>query len=149
MAESKRVQRLLRVFIALDEHPIIGLSNKDLSVGLGMTPTQISRDLDDLIASGLVVKLDNGNYAYGIKTLQIAERFRKQQERLNARLQELETPTLGALDGRQTQTGKTPYPHVPRAFLLCRAVRRRSSTVFLTAATGQVRSPQRHRRPTH
>ncbi len=32
MAESKRVQRLLRVFIALDEHPIIGLSNKDLSV---------------------------------------------------------------------------------------------------------------------
>ena len=29
MAESKRVQRLLRVFIALDEHPIIGLSNKD------------------------------------------------------------------------------------------------------------------------
>ena len=90
MAESKRVQRLVRVFIALDEHPIIGLSNKDLSVGLGMTPTQISRDLDDLIASGLVVKLDNGNYAYGIKTLQIAERFRKQQERLNARLQELE-----------------------------------------------------------
>ena len=90
MAESKRVQRLLRVFIALDEHPIIGLSNKDLSVGLGMTPTQISRDLDDLIASGLVVKLDNGNHAYGIKTLQIAERFRKQQERLNARLQELE-----------------------------------------------------------
>ena len=90
MAESKRVQRLLRVFIALDVHPIIGLSNKDLSVGLGMTPTQISRDLDDLIASGLVVKLDNGNYAYGIKTLQIAERFRKQQERLNARLQELE-----------------------------------------------------------
>ena len=90
MAESKRVHRLLRVFIALDEHPIIGLSNKDLSVGLGMTPTQISRDLDDLIASGLVVKLDNGNYAYVIKTLQIAERFRKQQERLNARLQELE-----------------------------------------------------------
>ena len=90
MVESKRVQRLLRVFIALDEQPIIGLSNKDLSVGLGMTPTQISRDLDDLIASGLVVKLDNGNYAYGIKTLQIAERFRKQQERLNARLQELE-----------------------------------------------------------
>ena len=41
------------------------------------------------------------------------------------------------------------YPHVPQVFLLCRAVRRRSSTVFLTAATGQVRSPQRHRRSTH
>ena len=75
MAESKRVQRLLRVFIALDEHPIIGLSNKDLSVGLGLTPSQVSRDIDDLVASGLVIKLENGNYAYGIKTLQIAERF--------------------------------------------------------------------------
>ncbi|HGO8919131.1 TPA: DNA-binding protein [Neisseria meningitidis] len=63
MAESKRVQRLLRVFIALDEHPIIGLSNKDLSVGR--------------------------NYAYGIKTLQIAERFRQQHERLQSKIAEI------------------------------------------------------------
>jgi len=46
--------------------------------------------LEDLIAEGLVVKLDNGNFAYSIKTLQIAERFRQQQERLTARLQEIE-----------------------------------------------------------
>lgn len=88
--ESKRVQRLLRVFIALDEHPIVGLSNKELADGLGMTQYQVARDLKDLVESGLVVKLDNGNYAYGLKTLQIAERFRQQQERLTERLKELE-----------------------------------------------------------
>ncbi|HFA5828383.1 TPA: winged helix-turn-helix transcriptional regulator [Neisseria gonorrhoeae] len=90
MATSKKTQRLLRVFLAMDAHPVIGISNKELSDGLGLTPSQVSRDIDDLVASGLVIKLENGNYAYGIKTLQIAERFRKQQERLNARLQELE-----------------------------------------------------------
>ncbi|EMT4035385.1 winged helix-turn-helix transcriptional regulator [Neisseria gonorrhoeae] len=90
MATNKKAQRLLRVFLAMDAHPVIGISNKELSDGLGLTPSQVSRDIDDLVASGLVIKLENGNYAYGIKTLQIAERFRKQQERLNARLQELE-----------------------------------------------------------
>ncbi|HFB7811183.1 TPA: winged helix-turn-helix transcriptional regulator [Neisseria gonorrhoeae] len=90
MATSKKAQRLLRVFLAMDAHPVIGISNKELSDGLGLTPSQVSRDIDDLVASGLVIKLENGNYAYDIKTLQIAERFRKQQERLNARLQELE-----------------------------------------------------------
>ncbi|HGJ8808362.1 TPA: DNA-binding protein [Neisseria gonorrhoeae] len=90
MATSKKAQRLLRVFLAMDAHPVIGISNKELSDGLGLTLSQVSRDIDDLVASGLVIKLENGNYAYGIKTLQIAERFRKQQERLNARLQELE-----------------------------------------------------------
>ncbi|HFC0892945.1 TPA: DNA-binding protein [Neisseria gonorrhoeae] len=90
MATSKKAQRLLRVFLAMDAHPVIGISNKELSDGLGLTPSQVSRDIDDLVVSGLVIKLENGNYAYGIKTLQIAERFRKQQERLNARLQELE-----------------------------------------------------------
>lgn len=90
MATSKKAQRLLRVFLAMDAHPVIGISNKELSDGLGLTPSQVSRDIDDLVASGLVIMLENGNYAYGIKTLQIAERFRKQQERLNARLQELE-----------------------------------------------------------
>ncbi|WP_268887542.1 hypothetical protein [Kingella kingae] len=35
-----------------------------------------------------MVKLDNGNFAYSIKTLQIAERFRQQQARLTAKLEE-------------------------------------------------------------
>ena len=49
----------------------------------------VSRDLEDLIAEGLVVKLDNGNFAYSIKTLQIAERFRRQHERLQSKIAEV------------------------------------------------------------
>lgn len=90
MATSKKGCRVLKVFKALEGHPIIGISNKDIADGLGISPTQVSRDLDDLIAEGLVVKLDNGNFAYSVKTLQIAEGFRQQHERLKARLQELE-----------------------------------------------------------
>lgn len=80
--------RLLKVFKALEAHPIIGMSNKEIADGLGISPVQVSRDLDDLIQSGLVVKLANGNFAYSIKTLQIAERFRQQQARLTAKLEE-------------------------------------------------------------
>lgn len=86
---SGKGQRVLRVFKALEAHPIIGLSNKEIADGLGLTATQVSRDLDDLIAEGLAVKLDNGNFAYSIKTLQIAERFRRQYEQMSAKLAEL------------------------------------------------------------
>ena len=87
---SEKGTRLLKVFKALEAHPIIGISNKEISDGLGISPVHVSRDLDDLIAEGLVVKLDNGNFAYSVKMLQIAERFRQQQERITARLRELE-----------------------------------------------------------
>lgn len=90
MAISKKGSRVLKVFKALEAHPIIGISNKEIADGLGISPVHVSRDLEDLIAEGLVVKLDNGNFAYSIKTLQIVERFRQQQERLTARLQEIE-----------------------------------------------------------
>lgn len=90
MATSKKGCRVLKVFKALEGHPIIGISNKEISDGLGIPPASVSRDLEDLIAEGLVVKLDNGNFAYSVKTLQIAEGFRQQHERLKARLQELE-----------------------------------------------------------
>ena len=93
MATSKKGSRVLKVFKALEAHPIIDLSNKELADGLGLTPTQVSRDLDDLIAEGLAVRLDNGNFAYSVKTLQIAERFRQQQERLAARLKEIQDRT--------------------------------------------------------
>lgn len=89
MAISKKGSRVLKVFKALEAHPIIGISNKEISDGLGLSPTQVSRDLDDLIAEGLAVRLDNGNFAYGMKTLQISERFRRQQEDLERRLAEV------------------------------------------------------------
>lgn len=89
MAATEKGQRLLKVFKALEEHPIIGVSNKGLADSTGLTPSQVTREMDDLIASGLAIKLDNGNFAYSVKTLQIAERFRKQQERLQSRLAEI------------------------------------------------------------
>ena len=89
MATSKKGSRILRVFKALEAHPIIGISNKELAEGLGISAVHVSRDLEDLIAEGLVTKLDNGNFAYSVKTLQIAERFRQQQERLQSRIAEI------------------------------------------------------------
>ena len=86
---STKGARLLKVFKALEAHPLIGISNKEIAAGLGISPVHVSRDLEDLINEGLVEKLDTGNFAYSIKTLQIAERFRKQQEQLNARLAEI------------------------------------------------------------
>ena len=56
---------------------------------MGIPPASVSRDLEDLIAEGLVVKLDNGNFAYSIRTLQIAERFRQQHERLQSKIAEI------------------------------------------------------------
>ena len=88
MASSKGT-RVLRVFKALEAHPIIGVSNKEISDGLGISPVHVSRDLEDLIAEGLVVRLENGNFAYSIKTLQIAERFRRQHERLQSKIAEI------------------------------------------------------------
>ena len=85
---SKKATRVLKVFKALEAHPIIGISNKEIADGLGISPVHVSRDLEDLIAEGLVVKLDNGNFAYSVKTLQIEERFRQQQARLTAKLEE-------------------------------------------------------------
>ena len=87
MASSKG-QRLLSVFKALEAHPLIGVSNKEIAEGLGISPVHVSRDLEDLIAAGLVAKLDNGNFAYSIKTLQIAERYRRQVAYLQEKLEE-------------------------------------------------------------
>ena len=70
-------------------HPIIGLSNKEIADSLGISPSYVSRDLNDLIEEGLVMKLDNGNFAYSMRTLQIAERFRQQHEQLQERLKEI------------------------------------------------------------
>lgn len=86
---SSKGTRILQVFKALHNHPIIGISNKEIADTLGFTAVQVSRDLADLIEEGLVQKLDNGNYAYSVKTLQIAENYRRQNERLKAKLDEL------------------------------------------------------------
>ena len=90
---SGKGQRLLSVFKALEAHPLIGISNKEIADGLDLNPSYVTRELEDLIEAGLVVKLDNGNFAYSVKTLQIAERFRRQQDGMMARLEELNQRT--------------------------------------------------------
>lgn len=90
---SAKGQRLLSVFKALDAHPIIGIGNKEIADGLGIAPASVSRDLDDLVEAGLAVRLDNGNYAYSVKTLQIAERFRQQHERMMLKIKEIQDRT--------------------------------------------------------
>jgi len=67
MATSKKGCRVLKVFKALEGHPIIGISNKEISDGLGIPPASVSRDLEDLIA----------------------DRFRQQHERLQSKIAEI------------------------------------------------------------
>ena len=43
---SAKGVRLLKVFKALEAHPIIGISNKEISDGLGISPVHVSRDLE-------------------------------------------------------------------------------------------------------
>lgn len=86
---SGKGTRILKVFKALHNHPLIGISNKEIADSLGLSAVHVSRDLADLVAEGLVQRLDNGNYAYSIRTLQIAENYRKQHERLKARMEEI------------------------------------------------------------
>lgn len=87
---SAKGERLLNVFKSLEAHPLIGISNKEIAERLNIKPVDVSRDLKDLVDTGLVQKLDNGNYSYSIKTLQIAERFRRDQQRIKERLSEIE-----------------------------------------------------------
>lgn len=87
---SAKGERLLNVFMSLEAHPLIGISNKEIAERLNIKPVDVSRDLKDLVDTGLVQKLDNGNYSYSIKTLQIAERFRRDQQRIKERLSEIE-----------------------------------------------------------
>ena len=42
---SNKGTRVLKVFKALEAHPIIGVSNKEIADGLGISPAYVSRDL--------------------------------------------------------------------------------------------------------
>ena len=85
---SVKGSRVLKVLKALKAHPLVGISNKEIADALNMSPVYVSRDLDDLIAEGLVQKLDNGRYGYSVQMLQIAERYRRDEERMRQRMDE-------------------------------------------------------------
>lgn len=87
MASGKGT-RVLKVLKALKGQSFSGISNKELAEILGVSPAQISRDLDDLMTEGLVMKLDNGRFAHSIQMLQIAQAYSNQVARLQEQISE-------------------------------------------------------------
>ena len=87
MASNKGC-RVLKVLKALKAHPLIGVSNKEIADTLGTSEVNVVRDLDDLIAEGLVQRLDNGRFGYSVQMLQIAERYHRDDERMRQRMDE-------------------------------------------------------------
>jgi len=85
---SSSTQRACRVLKALRGHTLNGVSNIDLSKQLNESPTNITRALQDLMAEDLVVKLDNGNFAHGRQTEQIALAHLQALQQAQARVQE-------------------------------------------------------------
>jgi len=82
-------QRVLRVWKALRGHTLTGLSNQELAQATGESAANVSRALATLAAESLVMKLDNGRYAHGIATLQIAQAHAEHCERVNTRMAEI------------------------------------------------------------
>ena len=89
MASNKGL-RILKVFKTLQGHTLYGLSNKDIADIVGTTPVNVVRDLDDLIAEGLVERLDNGRFVHGMQVLKIAAAHQREVQKMRARLDEVE-----------------------------------------------------------
>lgn len=89
MNDINSARKVLRVFKALKGHTLNGVSNQALAKGLGMTPSGVSRAVDSLVAEGLVQRLDNGNYALSIMTLQIAQAHANEMASATARIAEI------------------------------------------------------------
>jgi len=82
-------QRVLRVFKALRGHTLTGLSNQELAAATGESAANVSRAVATLMAESLVVKLDNGRYAHGIATLQMAQAHAEHCARMTTRMTEI------------------------------------------------------------
>lgn len=50
--DSEKGQRLLKVFLALKAHPIIGISNKEIADELGIPPVHVSQKWPQFCARG-------------------------------------------------------------------------------------------------
>lgn len=87
---SNSAKRVLRVWQALKGHSATGLSNSDLCRMLGESAPNVTRALITLIEEGLVTKLENGRFAHGTKTLQIATAHQEHVARLRQRIDQME-----------------------------------------------------------
>lgn len=83
-------KRVLRVWKALKGHSATGLSNSEISRMLGESAPNVTRALTTLIEEGLVTRLDNGRFAHGVATLQIATAHQNHVQRMRQRIDQLE-----------------------------------------------------------
>ena len=81
--------RLLKVLKALKGQAVTGISNKDIADVLGLSPVDVSRDLEDLIEEGLAIKLDNGRFAHSVQMIQIAQAYATQISRIQGQITEM------------------------------------------------------------
>ena len=81
--------RLLKVLKALKGQAITGLSNKEIADTLGLSPTDVSRDLEDLIEEGRAIKLDSGRCAHSVQMIQIAQAYATQIARIQGQITEM------------------------------------------------------------
>ena len=81
--------RLLKVLKALKGQAVTGISNKDIADVLGLSPVDVSRDLEDLIEEGLAIKLDNGRFAHSVQMIQIAQAYATQIARIQGQITEM------------------------------------------------------------
>lgn len=90
-------KRVLRVWLALKGHSTSGLSNSEICRMTGESAPNVTRALTTLIEEGLVLKLENGRFAHGIKTLQIAAAHFDHVQRLRQRLDQTEAAIRAGL----------------------------------------------------
>ena len=81
--------RLLKVLKALKGQAVTGISNKEIADVLGLSPVDVSRDLEDLIEEGLAIKLDNGRFAHSVQMIQIAQAYATQIARIQGQITEM------------------------------------------------------------
>ena len=81
--------RLLKVLKSLKGQAVTGISNKDIADVLGLSPVDVSRDLEDLIEEGLAIKLDNGRFAHSVQMIQIAQAYATQIARIQGQITEM------------------------------------------------------------
>lgn len=83
--------RALRIIKALKGRTLMGLSNKELAEALNESPVNITRALKVLIEEGMVEKSEEtGRFSLSILTLRIAETHRRETEKMQARMMEMD-----------------------------------------------------------
>lgn len=87
MSESAR--RTLRILKAMRGKTLQGMTVTEIAQSTNESSVNICRALDDLVAEGLVVKLDSGRYAHSIHILQIATAHAAEIQRATDRIQEI------------------------------------------------------------